>query len=107
MQGAAGGKAAKFYFEDGFGSRTDRSYQVTRAKFDKILLDHAAENGAEVREETSVENVEFTIEEGAAFLRRDALSRIPGLLKHVSREFGRNMSSTRAGATPSLALISS
>ena len=49
---AGGEKAAKFYFKDGFGSRTDRSYQVTRSKFDKMLLDHAAESGAEVREET-------------------------------------------------------
>ncbi len=56
---AGGEKAAKFYFKDGFGSRTDRSYQVTRSKFDKMLLDHAAESGAEVREETVVENVDF------------------------------------------------
>src|SRR5207244_12643415 len=56
---AGGEKAAKFYFKDGFGSRTDRSYQVTRSKFDKMLLDHAAESGAEVREETVVEKVDF------------------------------------------------
>src|SRR5947199_10422499 len=56
---AGGEKAAKFYFKDGFASRTDRSYQVTRSKFDKMLLDHAAESGAEVREETVVENVDF------------------------------------------------
>src|SRR6266516_495550 len=56
---AGGEKAAKFYFKDGFGSRTDRSYQVTRSKFDKMLLDHAAESGAEEREETLVENVDF------------------------------------------------
>ncbi|MGZ5023574.1 MAG: NAD(P)/FAD-dependent oxidoreductase [Chthoniobacterales bacterium] len=49
----------KFYFEDGFRSQTDRSYQVTRSKFDKVLLDHAAEKGAEVREETSVDAIEF------------------------------------------------
>src|ERR1041385_9024894 len=56
---AGGEKAAKFYFKDGFGSRTDRSYQVTRAKFDKMLLDHAAESGAEICEETSVDEVAF------------------------------------------------
>src|SRR6201989_2004212 len=49
------GVGVKFYFEDGFGSQTDRSYQVTRADFDKLLLDHAAESGADVREETGVE----------------------------------------------------
>src|SRR4249919_2286152 len=63
MQAACSDDGVKFYFEDGFRSRTDRSYQVTRADFDKLLLDHAAENGAEVREETGVENIEFSEEE--------------------------------------------
>src|SRR5947207_438851 len=69
---AGGEKAAKFYFKDGFGSRTDRSYQVTRSKFDKMLLDHAAESGAEVREETVVENVEFDRDGAILFLRRSS-----------------------------------
>ena len=56
---AGGKKAAKFYFKDGFASRTDRSYQVTRSKFDKMLLDHAGESGAEICEETSVDDVTF------------------------------------------------
>jgi flavin-dependent dehydrogenase len=60
MYGACGDDGVKFYFEDGFRSQTDRSYQVTRAEFDKVLLDHAAESGAEVREETGVDNVEFS-----------------------------------------------
>jgi flavin-dependent dehydrogenase len=60
MYGACGDDGVKFYFEDGFRSQTDRSYQVTRADFDKVLLDHAAESGAEVREETAVDNVEFS-----------------------------------------------
>ena len=75
---AGGEKAAKFYFKDGFGSRTDRSYQVTRSKFDKMLLDHAAESGAEVREETLVENVDFDRDGAMLSLRRDARSRVPG-----------------------------
>lgn len=65
MYGACGNDGVKFYFEDGFQSQTDRSYQVTRADFDKVLLDHAEESGAEVREETAVENVEFPAEEVA------------------------------------------
>ncbi|HEX8898736.1 MAG TPA: FAD-dependent oxidoreductase, partial [Chthoniobacterales bacterium] len=40
MYGACGDDGVKFYFEDGFRSQTDRSYQVTRADFDKVLLDH-------------------------------------------------------------------
>jgi len=49
----------KFYFKDGFRSQTESSYQVPRAEFDQVLLDHAAENGAEVREQTAVKGVEF------------------------------------------------
>ncbi|MFL6589038.1 MAG: NAD(P)/FAD-dependent oxidoreductase [Chthoniobacterales bacterium] len=60
MYGACGDEGVKFYFEDGFRSQTDRSYQVTRADFDKLLLDHAAESGADVREETGVDGVEFS-----------------------------------------------
>src|SRR5437588_10356087 len=60
MDGACGDEGVKFYFEDGFRSQTDRSYQVTRADFDKLLLDHAAESGAEVHEETAVDGVEFS-----------------------------------------------
>ena len=60
MMGACSDEGVKFYFEDGFRAKTDRSFQVTRADFDQILLDHARENGAEVREETSVDRVAFT-----------------------------------------------
>ena len=70
MYGACGNEGVKFYFEDGFRSQTDRSYQVTRADFDKVLLDHAAESGAEVREETSVDSIDFS--DDAATLRISA-----------------------------------
>jgi len=59
MAGACSDVGVKFYFKDGFRSQTDSSYQVPRAEFDKVLLDHAAENGAEVREETAIKGVEF------------------------------------------------
>jgi flavin-dependent dehydrogenase len=50
----------KFYFKDAYRSQTEYSFQVTRSEFDKLLLEHARESGAEVREQTSVESVEFT-----------------------------------------------
>ena len=56
---ACGSKGLKFYFKDGFRARRDRAYQVTRSEFDKLLLDHSRENGAEVREETTVNNIAF------------------------------------------------
>jgi flavin-dependent dehydrogenase len=39
------------------GQRTQTAFQVDRAVYDKILLDHAAEMGCEVREETRVKSV--------------------------------------------------
>jgi geranylgeranyl reductase family protein len=59
---ACSNEGTKFYFKDAYRSQTDHSYQVTRADFDKVLLDHAAESGAEVHEETSVKSVEFANE---------------------------------------------
>jgi flavin-dependent dehydrogenase len=56
---ACGTKGVKFYFKDGFRSQRDRAYQVTRSEFDKLLLDHSRENGAEIREETEVTKLEF------------------------------------------------
>ena len=56
---ACGTTSAKFYFKDGFESRRDRAYQVTRSEFDKMLLDHSRENGADVREETTVQKIAF------------------------------------------------
>jgi FADH2-dependent halogenase len=52
-------EGVKFYFKDGYGSETDHSFQVTRAEFDKLLLDHARENGASVHQETAVEQIDF------------------------------------------------
>src|SRR6266496_1139984 len=59
IMAACGTRGIKFYFKDGFRSRRDRAYQVTRSEFDKLLLDHSRENGAEVREETDVKNIAF------------------------------------------------
>jgi flavin-dependent dehydrogenase len=56
---ACGTRGVKFYFKDGFKSTRDRAYQVTRSEFDKLLLDHSRENGAEVREETEVKKIDF------------------------------------------------
>ncbi len=56
---ADGGRDTRFYFKDGFRSQRATAFQVPRAEFDKILLDHATEAGAEVREETAVERLEF------------------------------------------------
>ncbi len=46
-------------FRDAFNDRHPMAYQVKRADFDDLLLRHAAESGAEVREETAVSDVLF------------------------------------------------
>ena len=61
--GACSETGTKFYFKDGYRSQTDHAYQVTRGDFDKVLLDHAAECGAKVHEQTSVDRVEFSKED--------------------------------------------
>jgi flavin-dependent dehydrogenase len=59
IMSACGSRGVKFYFKDGYQSKRDRAYQVTRSEFDKLLLDHSRENGAEVREESEVKNIAF------------------------------------------------
>src|SRR6266446_2138345 len=59
MASACSEEGVKFYFKDGYRSQTETSYQVPRADFDKVLLDHAAESGAKVREQTLVKGIEF------------------------------------------------
>jgi len=54
---ACGTRELRFFFRQGFPLEHQRSYQVERATFDKLLLDHAARAGAEVREATCVESV--------------------------------------------------
>jgi geranylgeranyl reductase family protein len=68
-------EGVRFYFEDGYHSQSDRSYQVTRADFDKLLLDHAAENGAEVHEETTVQSVSFRDDVSLRVLGKDGATR--------------------------------
>ena len=67
---ACGTRSLKFYFKDGFRLKHHRAYQVMRADFDKMLLDHAAENGAHVLEETTVENPAFDDEGVTLTIRR-------------------------------------
>ena len=53
------------------GQRQFTAFQVDRSIFDEILLDHAAELGAEVRENTRVKDVEMDGDRVAAVLLED------------------------------------
>jgi flavin-dependent dehydrogenase len=84
MCGACSDEGVKFYFQDGFRSKTDRSYQVRRAEFDKLLLDHARENGAEVHEETAVHDIELTDELDWLNQSSSSDAASPGVVLHTS-----------------------
>ncbi|MEO6181708.1 MAG: NAD(P)/FAD-dependent oxidoreductase [Verrucomicrobiota bacterium] len=56
---SCGTNSAKNLFKNGLRAKHGHAYQVTRSEFDKLLLDHSAENGATVMEETSVEAIDF------------------------------------------------
>jgi FADH2-dependent halogenase len=59
-----GSKATKFVFREGRFTRERETIQVERARFDELLLRHAAASGAEVREGWMVSR--FANEPGAA-----------------------------------------
>ncbi len=59
ISSGCGGSETRFYFKDGFRSRRPTAFQVPRAEFDKILLDHARSCGARVFEETRVTGIDF------------------------------------------------
>lgn len=48
-----------YYFDNAIREGNPYAYQVKRADFDKMLLDHAAGLGAVVRDQTRVDDVEF------------------------------------------------
>jgi flavin-dependent dehydrogenase len=48
-----------YYFDTAIRPGRPYAFQVKRAEFDKMLLDHAASLGAEIREQTKVEDVAF------------------------------------------------
>jgi FADH2-dependent halogenase len=53
-----GSKGTAFVFAEGRFTRHTEAFQVERARFDEILLRHAAASGAEVREGVTVSRVE-------------------------------------------------
>jgi flavin-dependent dehydrogenase len=56
---ACGRRIKRFYFEAAIQLRDRVAFQVERAWFDKMLLDHAAENHVEVRQPCAVQSIAF------------------------------------------------
>ena len=82
---ACGRRIKRFYFEGALQLRDRFAYQVERARFDKMLLEHAAENGVEVRQPCAVQDVAFDAE-GATLKTADGEIRA----KYVIDCSGRN-----------------
>ena len=57
-------RTASYTFAEAFNTKADHAYQVPRADFDHVLLEHARSLGADVREEW--EGVEVMFENGRA-----------------------------------------
>ncbi len=55
----AGKESRPFYFFEAFHHESSVTWQVTRAQFDLLLLEHAAEQGADVYQETQIKRVLF------------------------------------------------
>jgi len=77
-----GEKETRFYFKDGFRSRRATAFQVTRSEFDKILLDHARECGALVREETTVASIDLSAQSTSL-----SLSSASGATETITAEY--------------------
>jgi len=89
---ACGTRTNRFLFKDVFRCEYPTSYQVERSTFDKILLDHAAESGCRVFEQTQVTHVDFdadgvTLQTGNAEYRARYLIDCSGRNSLISSRF--------------------
>jgi flavin-dependent dehydrogenase len=83
---SACGKRVRFYFRNGRNAKRATAYQVLRSEFDKILLDHAASSGCDVREQTAVDSFEVDEDQVTLYPR----GKPPVRAKYVIDCSGRN-----------------
>ena len=55
----AGKESRPFYFFEALHHESAVTWQITRAQFDLMLIEHAAEQGADVHQETQIKRVLF------------------------------------------------
>ena len=67
-------RTASYTFAEAFNTRFDHAYQVPRAEFDHVLLQHAASLGAEVRERWEAVEVLFDGDRAVGVRARDLAS---------------------------------
>lgn len=79
----ATGKVIRFTFGNALRPKYSYAYQVPRDDFDALLLDHARETGAEVREGWSVTRIHFDGARAAGVVARDP----DGATHEISADF--------------------
>lgn len=89
---ACGRRTQRFYFEGAMQLSHRSAFQVERAWFDKMLLDHAAASGAEIRQPCAVSGVAFdktgvTLKTGSGEIRASYLLDCSGRNAVVGSQF--------------------
>ncbi len=93
-----GSKGTKFVFKEGRFTKFSEAIQVERAVFDDILLKHAAEQGAEVREGWTVKRVEQGTELAEVLAASDMGETVSFKARYVIDASGRgNMTGNQEG----------
>lgn len=64
-------RTASYTFSEAFNTKFDHAYQVPRAEFDHVLLEHAAKHGADVRERWEATEVMFEGDRAVGVRARD------------------------------------
>ncbi|MES2309820.1 MAG: NAD(P)/FAD-dependent oxidoreductase [Verrucomicrobiota bacterium] len=59
----------RFWFRNNLGPNHARTFQVERAKFDSILLNHALHSGCEIRQPALVESIEWSDHQALVTIR--------------------------------------
>jgi FADH2-dependent halogenase len=93
-----GSKGTKFVFKEGRFTKFSEAIQVERAVFDDILLKHAADQGAEVREGWTVKRVEQGTELAEVLAASDKGETVSFKARYVIDASGRgNMTGNQEG----------
>src|SRR6476620_11340800 len=69
---ADGTQKQRYAFADGLVPATPSAFEVDRAEFDQVLLEHAAEQGARVEQESTVVRFDCSLDKGVDVVVRSA-----------------------------------
>ena len=70
ISAGCGSKTTRFFFKNSFRSRRATAWQVPRAEFDHLLLEHARDCGATVEYQSRVTSVDFSAEDATLTVQK-------------------------------------